>query len=97
VHGHDGRIDQRHVCTFVVTPEQIGFVHAARPIEVKRDSLEKNSGVNSDGRPSAASSPELQYVALSGFAVHASNVSSASSRNSGFISIARRSGGWAIC
>jgi hypothetical protein len=38
------------VRTLAVTPEQIGFVHAAQLIEVKRDSLEKSTGVSTDGR-----------------------------------------------
>lgn len=36
--------------TYAVTPEEIGFVHAAQLIEVKRDSLEKSSGASSGGR-----------------------------------------------
>lgn len=36
--------------TLAVTPEQIGFVHAAQIIEVKRDSLDKSSGISTAGR-----------------------------------------------
>ncbi len=36
--------------TLAVTPEAIGFVHAAQLIEVKRHSLEKSSAISSDGR-----------------------------------------------
>lgn len=36
--------------TLAVTPEEIGFVHAAQVIEVKRDSLDKRSGLSTAGR-----------------------------------------------
>jgi predicted transposase YbfD/YdcC len=38
------------VRTLAVTPEQIGFVHAAQVIEVKRDSLDKSNGASTAGR-----------------------------------------------
>ena len=47
--GH-GRIDQRHVRTLPVTPEQLGFVHAAQLLEIKRDSTKKSTGVTTTGR-----------------------------------------------
>lgn len=47
--GH-GRIDQRHVRTLSVTPEEIGFVHAAQVIEVRRDSFDKSRGLSTAGR-----------------------------------------------
>jgi hypothetical protein len=47
--GH-GRLDLRHVRTLTVTPEAVGFVHAAQLIEVQRTSCAKASGVVTTGR-----------------------------------------------
>jgi hypothetical protein len=47
--GH-GRIDQRQVRTFPVTPEQVGFVHAAQLLEIKRESTIKSTNLTSAGR-----------------------------------------------
>jgi predicted transposase YbfD/YdcC len=47
--GH-GRIDHRQVRTLTVTPEQVGFVHTAQLVEIRRESTIKSTSVASAGR-----------------------------------------------
>jgi len=47
--GH-GRIDSRRYRTLAVTPEQLGFPHAAQLLEIQRESTNKKTGVTTTGR-----------------------------------------------
>jgi predicted transposase YbfD/YdcC len=47
--GH-GRLDQRCFRTLTVTPEQLGFPHAAQLLEIQRESTDKKTGATTTGR-----------------------------------------------